>query len=263
MAKPNLTPPQVLVAGFAILILLGTVLLSTPWAAQYGSADWMTALFTATSAVCVTGLVVVDTGTYWSSFGQLVIMLLMQIGGLGVMTFATFFALLLGKRIMLRHRLVMQQALNQPSSGEIMRLFKYLLMFSFTVEALGGIILAVHWAPLWGWPRALWYGFFHAVSAFNNAGFDLFGGFSSLTGFTTDLITNLVISGLFITKSQWESWQLDFSRVAALAGKDLNREHIARVTGVHPRLVDEYLELAKSAPPRLSFTAKGVFGFFI
>ncbi len=198
MYKRQLTPPQLLVVSFGVLILIGSILLSTPWAIKEGTPDWLTSIFTATSAVCVTGLVVVDTGTHWSLFGQLVIMLLIQVGGLGIMSFATFFALLLGKRIYLKQRLVMQQALNQPSIEGIVRIFRYLLIFSFAIEAIAGLILAMHWSGSLDMPKALWFGIFHSISAFNNAGFDLFGGFSSLTTYTADPITNLVISSLFI-----------------------------------------------------------------
>ncbi|SFR14404.1 TrkH family potassium uptake protein [Desulfoscipio geothermicus] len=197
--KRSLNPPQLLALSFLGLIFLGSILLSTPWAAKDGTTDYLTALFTATSAVCVTGLVVVDTGTHWTMFGQLVILLMIQVGGLGVMSFATFFALLLGKRIQLRQRLIMQQALNQPTMEGIVKIFRYLLFFSFIIEAVAGLVLAIHWVPDMGLPKALWYGIFHSISAFNNAGFDLFGNFTSLTGQTTDLVVNLVISGLFVT----------------------------------------------------------------
>ncbi|MCL6479163.1 MAG: TrkH family potassium uptake protein [Peptococcaceae bacterium] len=199
MPRINLNPHQVLVLGFLIVILTGAILLSTPWAAKDGSIDFLTALFTATSAVCVTGLVVVDTVNHWSLYGQTVIMLLIQVGGLGIMSFATFFALLLGKKIQLKQRILMQQALNKPSLEGVVNIFRHLLLFSFIIEAIGAAILTVNWAPSMGMPKALWYGIFHAISAFNNAGFDLMGNFSSLTGFTGDLVTNLVISSLLVT----------------------------------------------------------------
>lgn len=198
MSKLWSSPPRVLVIGFLTAILVGTIMLSTPWAVKDGTSDWLTALFTATSAVCVTGLVVVDTGTHWSLFGQLVILFLIQVGGLGVMSFATFFALILGKRIQLRQRLIMQQALNKSSLEGIVELFRYLLLFSLVTEIIAALILAVHWASSMGMGNALWFGVFHSVSAFNNAGFDLFGNFTSLTAFTTDVITNLVMSSLFV-----------------------------------------------------------------
>ncbi|OPX87504.1 MAG: Ktr system potassium uptake protein B [Pelotomaculum sp. PtaB.Bin104] len=194
----RLDPSQILVIGFGIVILIGSFLLSTPWAVKEGSINWLTALFTATSAVCVTGLVVVDTQTHWTLFGQVIILLLIQIGGLGIMSFATFFFLLLGKKINLRQRIIMQQAINKHSVEGIVNIFRYLLFFSFTIEAIGTILLAIHWTSLMGIKKALWFGLFHSVSAFNNAGFDLFGNFRSLTGFSTDLITNFIISSLII-----------------------------------------------------------------
>ncbi len=153
--------------GFAAVILLGAILLTTPWAVQNGNGQFLTSLFTSTSAVCVTGLVVVDTGTHWTLFGKIVILLLIQIGGLGIMSFATFFALLLGKKIQLRQRLLMQTALNKTSVEGIVDIFRYLIIFSFSIELLAALILALNWVPSMGWAKALWFGLFHAVSAFN------------------------------------------------------------------------------------------------
>ena len=199
MKADRISPPQLLVLSFAGLIIIGSLLLTTPWAVQNGDQlNYLTSLFTATSAVCVTGLVVVDTATHWTLFGQVVILILIQVGGLGVMSFATFFALIFGWKIQLRQRLIMQQAMNQSSVGGIVRIFRYLLITSFVIEAIGAIILAIHWTPLMGMKRALWFGVFHSIAAFNNAGFDLFGGFRSLTGFTSDVTVNLVISSLII-----------------------------------------------------------------
>lgn len=194
----RLNPPQMLVLSFLVVIIVGTILLSTPWATVDGTSNWLTSLFTATSAVCVTGLVVEDTGTHWSFFGQFVIMLMIQVGGLGVMSFATFFALLLGKRIQLRQRLIMQQALNKPSVEGIVKIFRYLLLFSFLTEAVAALILAICWVPEMGVARGIWFAVFHTVSAFNNAGFDIVGDFRSLTVYTTDPIVNIVISTLFV-----------------------------------------------------------------
>lgn len=198
MKADRISPPQLLVLSFAGLIIIGSLLLTTPWAVQSGQVNYLTSLFTATSAVCVTGLVVVDTAAHWTHFGQVVIMLLIQVGGLGVMSFATFLALVFGWKIQLKQRLIMQQAMNQSSFGGIVRIFKYLLIMSFSIEAIAAIILAIHWTPLLGLKRAVWFGVFHSVSAFNNAGFDLFGGFRSFTGFTSDVTVNLVISSLII-----------------------------------------------------------------
>ncbi|MEN6351339.1 MAG: potassium transporter TrkG, partial [Syntrophomonas sp.] len=198
MKNGKISAPQYLVLSFFLVIILGSFLLHTPWAVRSGSSHYIDALFVSASAVCVTGLVPVDTGTHWTVFGQVVIMLLIQIGGLGVMSFAAFFALLLGKRIHLSQRLVMQQAINISAVGGIVRVFRHLLIFTFSTEALGAIILTLRWIPEMGWRKALWFGVFHSVSAFNNAGFDLFGGFKGLTGYTTDITINLVISSLII-----------------------------------------------------------------
>lgn len=198
MIKRRLSPPQLMVLGFLGVILTGAVLLTTHWAVQDGTANFLTSLFTATSAVCVTGLVVVDTGTHWTTFGQIIILLLIQVGGLGIMSFATFFALLLGKKIQFRQRIIMQQALNKDSVQGIVDIFRYLLIISFSIELIAALILAFHWQSSMGNTKALWFGLFHSISAFNNAGFDLFGGFKSLTGYTSDVVVNLVISSLIV-----------------------------------------------------------------
>lgn len=197
--KIKLTPTQVLALGFATIILIGTLLLMLPVATKSGErTDFLTALFTATSATCVTGLVVVDTKTYWSVFGQIVIMLLIQVGGLGIMTMSTLFALILGRKITFKERLVMQEAFNTNSLGGIVKFAKYILMVSFLFESIGAIILTLRFLPQMGLKKAVYYGLFHSISAFNNAGFDLMGNFRSLTGYVSDWVVNLVIMGLII-----------------------------------------------------------------
>jgi len=171
-----------------------------PWAVNGSEPHVLTALFTATSAVCVTGLVVVDTGTHWSAAGQMVIMTLFQIGGLGVMAFATSFALVLGRKIRLKHRLALQQSLDSPL-GSVVDIFSHLLIFTLIMELTGTILLWIYWLPTLGWKQSLWYGLFHSISAFNNAGFDLFGNFSSLSSFTSDIPVNIIVSALFIIGS--------------------------------------------------------------
>ncbi|HZK87348.1 MAG TPA: TrkH family potassium uptake protein [Syntrophomonas sp.] len=197
MNNRNFTAPQLLVVSFFSVILLGSLLLSLP-CSSYMPTPYLDALFTSTSAVCVTGLVVVDTGTHWTYLGQTIIMLLIQIGGLGVMSFAGLFAFLMGRKIFLRERLLMQQTINVSAVGGIVKIFRYLLGFTFLVEALGALILAIRWTPLMGLKKALWFGLFHSISAFNNAGFDLFGNFKSLTEFNADITVNMVISSLII-----------------------------------------------------------------
>lgn len=198
--KINLTPPQILVIGFITVISLGAFLLTLPFCSASGEyTGFITALFTSTSAVCVTGLVVVDTGTYWSTAGQIIILLLIQIGGLGFMTMATFFYLALGKKIGLRNRLIMQESLNQNSLQGIVNLSKYVLIITFFIELLFAAVLSLRWLSDLGFPRCLWYGLFHSVSAFNNAGFDLFGDFRSITGYVEDPVVTLSIAFLIIT----------------------------------------------------------------
>jgi len=193
------TPSQILVTGFAGLILFGAVLLSLPLSSAAGEpTKFIDALFTATSAVCVTGLVVVDTGTYYSTFGQIVILLLIQIGGLGFMTMGTLFALLLGKKISLRERLIMKEAYNKMSIEGVVRLAKAVLAITFLIEGIAALILGFRFAGEFGLARGMYYGLFHSVSAFNNAGFDLLGDFRSLTGYASDIPVNLVISVLVI-----------------------------------------------------------------
>lgn len=195
--KYYLDPPKVLVAGFAVIILVGTALLMLPIATNDGKGlPFLDALFTATSATCVTGLVVVDTGTTFTLFGQLVILALIQVGGLGFMTFATLFAFLLGKRISLKERLLLQEAMNNLTIEGIVRLVKRVLIFTVVIELIGGLLLAVRFSFDMPLLKAFYFGMFHAVSNFNNAGFDLMGNFRSLTGYVEDPVVTLVICAL-------------------------------------------------------------------
>lgn len=222
----RLNPPQILVLGFAALILAGALLLLLPQASRTGQyTDFLTALFTATSAVCVTGLVVVDTGTYWSTFGQGIILLLIQIGGLGFMTMATFFFILMGRHIGLRERLLIQESLSQLSLAGVVRLARAVLIFTFLTEGFFACILALRWAFDYGWSTGWWFGLFHAVSAFNNAGFDLFGHFKSLTAYASDATVTFSITTLIILGG------IGFAVVAEIFKK--NRK---RYISVHTRL---------------------------
>ncbi len=196
----KLSPPQILVFGFAAVILIGTLLLMLPVSSTSGvSLKFIDALFTATSATCVTGLVVVDTGTYFTVFGQIVIILLIQVGGLGFMTMATLFALVLKRRISLRDRLILQEAMNQSSMEGIVRLIRKVLIYSLVIEAAAAAILSLRWAFDMPLGRAIYFGIFHAVSMFNNAGFDIFGDYRSLTGYVHDPIVNIVVMFLIIS----------------------------------------------------------------
>ena len=195
----KLSPYQFIALGFAGTILLGAGLLTTSWASAKPdyTLPFLDALFTATSAVCVTGLVVVDTGTTFSLFGQLVVIFLIQTGGLGIMSITTLIALLMGKKIKLRERLIMQEALNQLSMEGVVRLTLYIVKVTLFIEVIGGTILALRWLPDYGM-LGIYYGYWHAISSFCNAGFDLFGEFRSLTGYVNDLTVNLVVTTLII-----------------------------------------------------------------
>lgn len=197
--KVRLKPAQVLVLGFAAVIFTGAILLSLPIATKSGkSVGFLNALFTATSAVCVTGLVVVDTYTTYSLFGQLVIMLLIQTGGLGFMTMATLIFFLLGKRITLRERLVIQEALNQMHISGVVKLAKYVIITAVFFELCGAALLSLRFIKIYGFLKGIYYGIFHAVSAFNNAGFDLIGNFRSFMPFVEDPLINIVVMCLII-----------------------------------------------------------------
>lgn len=199
LTRLELNPSQTIIAGFALIILAGAVLLSLPLAAENGRATpFLTALFTATSATCVTGLVVVDTASYYSLFGEIVILVLIQLGGLGYMTIATLMAMAIGRRIGLRERLVLQEAQNLYTVGGVVRFTRNVVLITLAIEALGAILLTVRWVPEFGLARGAYFGIFHSVSAFNNAGFDLMGSFRSLTGYVGDLTVNLVLMMLII-----------------------------------------------------------------
>lgn len=196
-------PARVMVIGFGILILFGAIILNLPISTQKGeSIGFLNALFTSTSAVCVTGLVVVDTGTYWSEFGQFVIITLIQTGGLGFMTIATMFSLLTRKRINLRERLLIQESLNQVDLSGLVKLTRYIIMMTFAIEGIGALLLSMVYIPRFGLGKGIWYSIFHSISAFCNAGFDLMGPvsgqYSSLTYFVDSTLINVVICGLII-----------------------------------------------------------------
>ncbi|GMX61440.1 TrkH family potassium uptake protein [Paenibacillus elgii] len=201
--KIELTPPQILVIGFAAIILLGATLLSLPISSASGQPTlFIDALFTATSATCVTGLVVVDTGSHYSMFGQIVIISLIQVGGLGFMTMATLFAFVLRKRISLKERLILQEAMNQGSMEGIVRLIRRVIVYSLTIEFVAAVIFSIRWSFDLGIAKGIYFGIFHAISFFNNAGFDLFGSvvapFTSLTTYADDWIVNIVSMALII-----------------------------------------------------------------
>ena len=188
--------------GFAGVILLGALLLMLPISTTGGNVTpFNETLFTATSAVCVTGLVVQDTGSYWSTFGQAVILALIQIGGLGVVTVAASFALLSGRRISLMQRSTMQDAISAPKVGGIVRLTRFILRGTFLIELLGALAMLPVFCRDYGW-RGIWMAVFHSISAFCNAGFDILGTgnnlYPSLTGYADSPVINITIMLLIV-----------------------------------------------------------------
>lgn len=193
---------QIIIVGFILLILIGAFLLMLPIASNTpNGASFEDALFTATSASCVTGLVVQDTGTYWTGFGHFIILFLIQIGGLGVVTIAVSIAYLSGKSIGLKQRSTLQDAVSAQQVGGIIKLTRFILILTFGTELLGTILLAPSFCKEFGFFTGLWYSLFHSVSAFCNAGFDLMGvkaTFSSLTCYVSNPFVNSVIMLLIV-----------------------------------------------------------------
>jgi len=199
----SLPPATQIVMSFMLAIIVGTVLLALPFATKAsGGIGFFNALFTATSAVCVTGLVVADTASTWSVFGQTVIIILIQIGGLGIMTAAYSFILVLGKRMGLKERMTIRESLNNFSIQGVVKLFRTILITTFSIELIGVILLSTRFIPAFGFWNGLAKSVFHSISAFCNAGFDIMGTeaapFVSMTGFNRDPIVVITIAFLFI-----------------------------------------------------------------
>ncbi|MDI9490763.1 MAG: TrkH family potassium uptake protein [Bacillota bacterium] len=193
----KMNPPLVLVIGFALLILCGGLLLNLSAVTKSGqSIGFINALFTAGSASCVTGLVVVNTANYWNLAGQIIILILIQIGGLGIMTLATMFPLILGKRIGLQSRQILKEQMNIDTFSGIVRLLKYLIKFTFIAEGIGVVLLATRFIPAFGWLKGIWYSVFQSISAFCNAGFDNLG--DSILPWRHDPLVNFTIMGLVV-----------------------------------------------------------------
>lgn len=212
----RLTATKIIVFGYLLIILCGAMLLMLPVSTRTGNmTGFLDALFTATSATCVTGLVVFDTATYWSGFGHAVLLALIQIGGLGFITMAIMVAVFSRRRIGLKSRFLMQESIAAPQMGGIVRLTRFVFAVTLAVEAIGAVLLAIRFVPVFGLGKGIWYGIFHAVSAFCNAGFDLMGEysgpFSSLTAFSGDWVINLTIIvlivfgglGFFVWENLW------------------------------------------------------------
>lgn len=199
-AKMGLKPINVLPLGFIVVILTGALLLMLPFARKSGpSLSFLDALFTATSATCVTGLVVADTGTYFSMFGQVVILLLIQLGGLGLMTMSMILFTFTGRKISLHDRMSMAEGLGEGRLQGVVRLARGALLVTGLFELVGAVLLSFRFIPQYGPVKGLWFSIFHSVSAFCNAGFDLIGGYRSFTGYSHDPYMMFVLMALIIS----------------------------------------------------------------
>lgn len=195
--KKKLSEVQILAIGFIVVILIGGTILSLPMSSVTGEAtNFLDSVFTATSATCVTGLVVVDTGTHWNIFGQTVIMILIEIGGLGFMSFATFITVLMGRKITLKSRLLMQEAMNTFGIQGVVKMMLKVMQFAFAIQFVGVLFLSTQFIPEYGLSKGLFYSLFHSVSTFCNAGFDIFGDFASYTIYYNNPVILLTVSSL-------------------------------------------------------------------
>lgn len=228
-----MSPARVLVLSFFSLIVVGGLLLSLPVASSTSEpVPFLDALFTSTSAVCVTGLTVVDTGTRYSLFGQLVILLLIQFGALGILTMATLIAIVLRRRINLRERLILQEAFSQFKLAGVVDLVRRVFFLAMATEGTGAALLAIRFVPQFGWERGLYFSVFHAVSAFANAGLDLMGHFRSFTGYVTDPLVSLTIAGLLIVGGIGFTVLLDLGRHRRWRDLSLHSKLALTVTGI-------------------------------
>ena len=250
--KNNKSPFRIIIFGFLLVILAGSLLLMLPAATRQGvGTPFLEALFTATSAVCVTGLVIHDTAVYWSGFGQSVIIVLIQIGGLGVVTVAGAFAILSGRKIGLMQRSTMQEAIAAPHVGGIVRLTGFILKTALVVELLGAALLFPVFCKEFGPLRGAWYALFHSISAFCNAGFDLMGvnaPFSSLTGYADNPVVSIVIALLIaIGGIGFLTWEDIYANHLHLRKYRMQSKVILAVTGVLILLPSAYFFLFEFA----------------
>lgn len=224
---------QILAIGFFTVILTGAILLSLPISSASGKAtNFLDSLFVSTSATCVTGLVTIDTGTHWNYFGKTVIIILIQIGGLGFMSFATLFALLIGKKITLKERLLIQEAMNTFEIQGLVRLMRYILVFTFSVEGLGALLYSTQFIPEFGLLKGIYYSIWHAISSFCNAGFDLMGNFSSITGYYDNSVVVLNTAALIVAGGLGFTVWSELYNYKGVKKLSLHSKVVLTVTGV-------------------------------
>ncbi len=234
----HLGPSQILVVGFLVLILIASLLLMLPLSSNEGtSTPFIDALFTATSAVCVTGLVVVNTLAHWSVFGKVIILFCIQIGGLGFMTLVSMLFIILGRRITLRNRLIMQEALNFNTTAGIVKFTRYIVIGTFLVEGIGALLLSFAFIPEYGFGKGIIYGIFHSISAFCNAGFDIVGD-SSLTPYVGNTLINFTIMSLIIISGLgFTVWIDTYNAIHAKIKEGCKWQQAFHKMSLHSRLV--------------------------
>jgi len=232
----NFSPTRLIALGFFVIIMIGAILLSLPISSKNGgSIGFVNALFTATSAVCVTGLTVVDTYLHWTVFGQVIIVLLIQIGGLGFMTMATLFSFMLKRRISLRERLLIAESLNQYSVSGVVRLTQQILIRTLLFECIAALILSARFIGEFGWADGIYKGIFHSITAFCNSGFDLMGEkgqFSSLTSYVDDITVNVTVMLLVIIGGLGFSVWDDIYKVKRFKNLTLHSKLVLSITAV-------------------------------
>ncbi len=229
--RKGVRPIRILPLGYLSIIAIGTLLLMLPAASREGALSFFEALFTATSASCVTGLVVVDTGSRFTLFGQGVILTLIQLGGLGFMTLATVLFGLTGKKISLRGRLTAGESIGEDGLGDVPALCRRAAIYTLACEGVGAVLLSIRFIGLFGPAKGVWYGVFHSVSAFCNAGFDLIGGFRSLTPYGNDPLVCLTVCALIITGGIGFAVIYELGRPKKPSGLSLHTRVVLLATG--------------------------------
>ena len=224
----RIRPEFVVMGSYLSAILIGAILLSLPFASSSGEPIYLVdALFTATSAICVTGLTVIDTGSGFSLFGQIVILILVQLGGLGIMTFSILLFLSVGRGVSRQQRWIIQESFTQMNIPDVKSLMKSIFLFTFVIEAIGVVILFINFSREFVWSKALYFSIFHSVSAFCNAGFGLFS--DSLVGYQGNWLVNLTVVGLVVLGGIGFFVLYELSRVKTLAKKRWNLSLHAKI----------------------------------
>ncbi|MBE6038250.1 MAG: Trk family potassium uptake protein [Anaerofustis stercorihominis] len=224
---------QILALGFLTVILIGTVLLMLPISSAAGEfTDFISCLFTATSATCVTGLTVLDTGTYWSVFGQIVIIVLIQIGGLGFMSLTTILLLALGKKISIKNKMLISSSLSLDTPEGIIKYVKRVVMFTFIVEGIGALLLFGRFVQDYPLLKAIYFSVFHSISAFCNAGFDLIGNGVGFMGYTASPILNITICLLIVIGGIGFTVAMDVLNTKKLSRLQFNSKIVLTTTAV-------------------------------